>query len=255
MRKINICIPASGLGSRFLNAGYQDPKPFIKINNKFMIEYVIDNMKIPNRELNFILYFRKEHYEKYGEELQKKLFFITSKNNLITFNFVEIDKVTEGSACTVLKARNLINNQDELIITNSDQYLDWNKEDFINMIDVYNPDGSIITFDGKDDPKWSFSKVNDGYITQVREKEVISQFCNTGVFYFKYGKSFVESSENMILNDERINNEFYVSPVYNYLINKLGHKIMNYYINSFCFHGLGTPEDLEKFIKNLLKIY
>ncbi len=244
MKKINIIIPMAGEGSRFKNAGFIIPKPFIPVLNKPMIQWVIDNLCIPYRKINYIFICKKQHCEEYNfKEKIKNLF----KNTLNTYEIIMIDKTTEGAACTVLKARHLINNDDEILIANSDQYINWNSEHFINTIDRTKCDGAIITFNSSN-PKWSFVKIDEsGWITQVKEKEVISDCATVGIYYFKHGKDFVFSADEMINKDIRFNNEFYVCPVYNELIYPKGYKILNYPIPTQCMWGLGIPEDLKKF--------
>jgi dTDP-glucose pyrophosphorylase len=244
MDRINICIPMAGEGSRFKNAGYIDPKPFIPIFDKPMIQWVIKNLSVTNRESNFIFICRNQHELEYDFSKKIKNIF---KNIEATYDIITIDKLTEGAACTVLKARNLIDNNEELLIANSDQYMDWNSNDFIKIITNTESDGAILTFHCSN-PKWSYAKVDEnGWIIQVKEKEVISNYATVGIYYFKHGKDFVCGADEMIQKDIRFNNEFYVCPVYNELIYPMGYKVLNYPIPTQCMNGLGTPEDLEKF--------
>jgi len=235
---INIVIPMAGAGSRFVNAGYNKPKPFIDVLGQTMISRVLDNINIKNAR--YILVARKEHMETEPEII---------KNILNSYNaeFITIDKLTEGAACTVLHAHKLINSDDPLFIANSDQIVDISLQDYVNDALDRNLDGSILTF--KDNhPKWSYAKVNDqNFVTEVREKEVISEFATVGIYFFSKGSTFVNSSLDMIVRNDRVNNEFYVCPVYNYSI-KSGAKIGVYNIDSAQMHGTGTPEDLNAYI-------
>ena len=97
---INIVIPMAGAGSRFANAGFKDPKPLIKINDIPMIKIVIDNLK-PKQDHKFIFICQKDHIKKYG--LYEFL-----KTCAPSCEIIEIDGLTEGAACTVLKARDLM---------------------------------------------------------------------------------------------------------------------------------------------------
>ena len=85
-------------------------------------------------------------------------------------------------------------------------------------------------------------------ITEIREKEVISENATVGIYYFNKGCDFVENAIDMIVRNERVNNEFYVAPVYNYAI-KQGKKFGIYTIDKTQMHGTGTPEDLDKYIE------
>lgn len=236
---INIVIPMAGAGSRFAKAGYKKPKPFIDVLGKPMICHVLDNLDMPYAK--FILLARKEHYDNEPETIQ------WIKNNY-NVEFVLIDKLTEGAACTVLHAHRLINNDVPLLIANSDQIVDMNITDYINDSNARNLDGSVLCFQD-DDTKWSYAKIDDnGYIVEIKEKVVISEHATVGIYYFAKGKIFVENAIDMFVRNERVNNEFYVAPVYNYAIDK-GDRFGIYNIDMNQMHGIGTPADLDKYIE------
>jgi dTDP-glucose pyrophosphorylase len=239
---VNIVIPMAGLGSRFALAGYEKPKPFIDVNGKPMISRVIDNLYYPGAK--YILIGRKEHLEQEKELAEA----IKANYNA---EFIEIEKLTEGTACTVLFARELINNDYPLLIANSDQLVDVSIEDYINDCLDKGMDGSILTFkDAELNPKWSFAKTDSkGIVTEVQEKKAISEFATVGIYFFSKGSDFVNHAIDMIINNDRVNNEFYTCPVYNYSI-KDGKKIIIYNILQEEMHGLGTPEDLEAYLTN-----
>ena len=108
-------------------------------------------------------------------------------------------------------------------------------------------DGGILTFTATH-PKWSFAKVNEeGYVTEVAEKNPISNIATVGVYFWKKGSDFVNYAEQMIKKDIRTNNEFYVCPVYNQAIQD-GKKIKTFPVERMW--GLGTPEDLTYFLES-----
>ncbi|HEF7301700.1 TPA: glycosyltransferase family 2 protein [Campylobacter jejuni] len=235
---MNIVIPMAGLGSRFVKAGFDKLKPFIDVLGKPMITRVLENLKY--KDAKYILIARKEHL------IQEKKLVDEIKNNF-NAEFIGIDKLTEGTACTVLYARKYINNDTPLMIANSDQIVDINIADFIDDGLNRSLDGSILTFiDKEKNPKWSFAKLNNDLVMEVREKEAISEFATVGIYFFSKGKIFVESAIDMIIENDKVNNEFYTCPVYNYAI-KSGAKIGIYNIDFSKMHGIGTPEDLEIF--------
>jgi len=235
---INIIIPMAGSGSRFKEAGYDKPKPFIDILGKPMITRVIENLDVKNAK--YILIARKEHIES-EKELVKE---IEQKYNA---TFITVNKLTEGAACTILYAHKLINSDTPLLLANSDQIVDISIQDYINGAIDRNLNGSILTF--KDNhPKWSYAKINSkGIVTEVKEKVPISDNATVGIYYFVRGSIFVEAAIDMIINNDRVNNEFYTCPVYNYAI-KNGAKVGIYNIPNTSMHGTGTPEDLQKYI-------
>lgn len=242
---INIVIPMAGQGSRFAKAGYENPKPFIDVNGKPMIVRVLENLAYP--DARYILIARKEHMDKEKELVAE----IEKEFNAI---FIPIDKLTEGTACTVLYARKYINNNEPLLIANSDQIVDMDIADFINDCSTRKLDGSILTFvDKYSDPKWSFAKLDaDNLVTEVKEKVVISEYATVGIYFYTKGKDFVDASIDMIIENDRVNNEFYTCPTYNYAI-KHGSKIGIYNIEFEQMHGIGTPEDLKKYLQGIIK--
>lgn len=241
---LNIVIPMAGRGSRFEQAGFTFPKPLIEVHNKPMIEVVVDNINISGRYIFIVL---KEQYEKYA--LKYLLPLITKPNPC---DIVVIDKVTEGAACTILLAKELINNDDELVIANSDQWVNWDSKHFINYMHEKNADGGILTFYNCH-PQWSFAKVDEltNLVTEVAEKIPISSNATVGIYFYKKGCYFVEGASQMISKNIRTNNEFYVCPVFNELIGG-GKKIYSYPVVEML--GLGTPENLKDFLKQKINI-
>ena len=236
---INIVIPMAGAGSRFVQAGYKKPKPFIDVSGKTMIERVLDNLAYPDAK--YILIARKEHVEQ-EKELTAA---ICQRYNA---QFVLIDKLTEGTACTVLFAKDMIDNDNPLVIANSDQIVDMNIEDFVNDCFHRELDGSILTFtDLYKNPKWSFARINEKFLVEeVQEKVPISDIATVGIYLYGHGRDFVNSAVQMIIENDRVNKEFYTCPTYNYAIRQ-GKRIGIYNIQFEQMHGLGTPEDLATY--------
>jgi len=236
-KKMNILIPMAGAGSRFVIAGYTFPKPLIEIRGKPMIQVVVENLGI---EATYTYVVRKEHLEKYN--LKSMLNVITPNCNVISVN-----ELTEGAACTTLLAKEYINKDEPLLIANSDQFIEWNPIEFIYKMSASGCDGGILTFKNTH-PKWSYVILNEfGDVTELAEKKVISNNATVGIYYYNSGKEYVKYAEQMIQKNLKINNEFYVAPVYNeYLLDNK--KIKTYDINKMW--GIGTPEDLNYFLEN-----
>jgi HAD superfamily hydrolase (TIGR01509 family) len=233
--KMNVLIPMAGAGSRFEKAGYTFPKPLIDVNGKPMIQLVTENLNIEARHIYIV---QKSHYEKYN--LQQLL-------NLISPDcvIVQVDGVTEGAACTTLLAKQFINNDEPLVISNSDQVFEWDSNEFMYSMVADEVDGGILTFEATH-PKWSFAKLGeDGFVTEVAEKNPISNIATAGVYYFRKGSDYVKYAEQMIERDIRTNNEFYVCPVYNQACED-EQKIKVFHIDRMW--GLGTPEDLNHYL-------
>ena len=235
--KLNVLIPMAGAGSRFEAAGYTFPKPLIDVNNKPMIQVVVDNLNI---DANYIYVVQKSHREKYN---------LDTLLNLITpgCKIVETDGLTEGAACTALLAKEYINTDAPLFFANSDQFVEWDSNEFMYKMNETNADGGIVTFKAIH-PKWSFAKIDElGLVTEVAEKNPISDNATVGYYFWKHGSDFVSYAEQMIVKDIRVNNEFYVCPVFNQAIED-GKEIRTFNIDKMW--GLGTPEDLRYFIEN-----
>ena len=234
-KEINILIPMAGEGSRFQKAGFKDPKPFIKINNKPMIQVVHDNIGIDGK---YIYVAKSEHVEKYNLEGCLKEF---CKN----FVIVEQQGRLEGATKSVLLAKDLIDNDSPLIIANSDQYIDWDPkviEEFITS----GVDGAILTFKSTES-KWSYAEVQNEVVQEVFEKIVVGDNATVGIYFWKKGSDFVKYAEKMIEKNIRTNNEFYVCPVYNQAIQD-GKIISISEVKKM--QGLGTPEDLESYLES-----
>ena len=235
--KLNVLIPMAGAGSRFTQAGYTFPKPLIDVQGKPMIQVVAENLNI---KANFIYIVQKEHREKYN--LDTLLNLVTPKCKV-----VEVDELTEGAACTALLAKKYIDNDSPLFFANSDQFVEWDSNEFFYKMNETEADGGIVTFKSTH-PKWSFAKINDqGFVTEVAEKNPISNMATVGFYYWKHGSDFVKYAEQMINNDIRVNGEFYVCPVYNEAIQE-GKEIRTFDIPKMW--GLGTPEDLKHYLEN-----
>ena len=235
--KMNVLIPMAGAGSRFEQAGYTFPKPLIDVNGKPMIQRVVDNLNIDARHI-FIV--QKSHYEKYA--LKHML-------NLIAPNceIVQVEGMTEGAACTTLLAKEFIDNDEPLVLANSDQYVEWDSNQFMYSAMADDIDGSILTFEATH-PKWSYARLNDdGFVVEVAEKKPISKHATVGVYFWRRGSDYVRSAESMINKNIRVNNEFYVCPVYNEALLD-GARVKTFHIDKMW--GLGTPEDLDVFLKH-----
>lgn len=235
---LNIVVPMAGRGSRFAEAGYERPKPLIEIYGHSMIEYVVRNLE-PNQEHRFLFICQQEHIEKFG--IDKVLASLCNDAVIIP-----IEYITEGAACTVLLADSYINNEDPLMIANSDQYVDAPIDSYLCGINGF--DGLIMTMPASH-PKWSYIKYDEQRIvTLVREKEVISNEATVGIYNYAHGSDFVRYAKQMIKKNIRVNGEFYVAPVYNEMI-EAGKRITFYDVGEKMY-GLGTPEDLEQFISS-----
>ena len=241
METLQIVIPMAGRGSRFADAGYTTPKPLIPVGGRPMIAWVIENIT-PSRPHAFIFICLAEHLEKYPE--------VPAELRLLCpgCNIVPVNAVTEGAACTVLLARQFIDSAAPLMIANSDQIVDLDVDEYLDAGDREEASGLIMAF-WSDHPKWSYCRLrDDGTVSEVVEKQVVSNEATVGIYNFRHGRDFVRAADTMIAQNLRVNNEFYVAPCYNQLIAE-GAKVITVRTGRerSGMYGLGIPEDLEFF--------
>lgn len=224
---MQILIPMAGRGQRFNR--YPSPKPLIDVHGKPMILKVLENIGLSG---NYIFLVLKDHLDLLKPILPGKI--------------ITVDTVTEGAACTCLLAKDLINNDMPLLIANCDQIMEWDSDRFMCYASG-DMDGCILTYTSNS-PKNSFAKVNRwGIVTRVAEKQVISDIATCGVYYWSRGSYMVDSCEKMIAKNIRCNNEFYLCPSYNEMIED-GLIVKVWHVDKHW--PIGTPEDLEFYLEN-----
>tara|TARA_Y100001963_G_scaffold144620_1_gene216971 strand:- start:79 stop:816 length:738 start_codon:yes stop_codon:yes gene_type:complete len=242
---MNVVIPMAGEGRRFADAGFLDPKPLIEIASKPMIQRVIESLQI---QANYIFIVRR--CPKLNK-LKEILFNLKNKiPEVQKVDFVEIDNLTEGPACTALLATSHINHHEELIVANCDQIMWWNGKEFQKYCSNSTYDGVLVTYYANT-AKNSYAKIDKkGFVIEVKEKEIISNISLNGIHFWKKGKYFIDSATKMIKNKEKsINGEFYVGPAFNNMIQD-GLKVGIYHIPNYQHHAVGTPDDLREYIRN-----
>lgn len=222
----------AGNGSRFIDAGYTLPKPLIKVFERPMIEQVVNSLNI---DADYIFIVQESHRVKY--QLDDVLDEIAPGCKVIG-----IDGVTDGAARTTLYAKSIIDNDTPLIIANSDQVIVWDSFAFKSLLEA---SYDVIALFHATETKWSFSKIRDERIIEVAEKKPISNAANVGIYGWAKGSDYVKYAEQMIDKNIKTNNEFYVAPVYNEAIAS-GNIVLPFFVDEM--HGLGTPEDLERFL-------
>ncbi len=235
-----LVVPMAGEGARFTVAGYARPKPFIDVDGKTMIQRVLENLHYEN--FDTVLIARASHLAADPALVEG----LTTDTHRI--RFVTTDRLTEGAACTVLLARREIDREAPLLIANCDQIVEFDCREFINDCHRRKLDGSILVFkEPGRSPKWSYARTDSaGLVTEVREKVAISNLATVGLYYFAKGRYFIDAALDMIARNDRVNNEFYTCPVYNYLIAQ-GQKVGVFEVPSSAMHGLGVPADLEQY--------
>jgi len=235
---LNILFPIAGEGRRFQKGDQRKIiKPLIDILGKPMIVRAIETLGLKGR-LIFVVQ---------GNEIGQSIIEAISQY-YGDFSVFYVDGLTDGPAVSALAAESAIDNDEELVITNCDQIMAWDSHAFTVFLKNIDYDGIIVTY-FCDADKNSYAKVGkDGLVTEVREKEVISDISLNGIHCWKKGSDFIDSARAMVSkNDRAINGEFYIGPTYNYLING-GKRVGIYHIPNSQHHAVGIPEDLEKYL-------
>ena len=238
---MNIVIPMAGLGSRFIKAGINTPKPLILVQGKTLLEHSIDSFR-PSTSHRFIFVVRKFD----NEDDQRIRSIITERCGSNAY-IITLDKVTGGAAETVLAAKDVINFDEELVVYNCDQIIDWQADDFVEWLNNKRIDGAVVCYNSTD-PKNSFAEVDfTGRVKTIREKVAISSHALIGFHYWKTGKDFVKSAEQLLQKFRKTGSpECYVSETYNYLVENK--RILAYHISNHQYIPLGTPEDVARYI-------
>ena len=229
----------AGRGVRFVKAGYKTlPKPLIELNGHPMIWHAVKTLDAPG---NYIFVVLKEHLANFPQ-LEPLLLSLAENVKIITTEYT-----TEGPASSCLLAKNLINNNSPLLIANCDQIMQWNFKEFLKFCHDGGADGVIVTYTSSH-KKNSFIKTdNNNNVVEVKEKIPISNIATIGIYWWRKGRFFVDSSLSMIKQNERYNNEFYVGPAYNQILKNS--RLVSYYHVAEPFL-IGTPEDLEKYLRS-----
>jgi len=242
---ITLIIPMSGVGKRFLDAGYDQPKPLIEVDGKPMIEHVLE--LFPNI---------------------KDVIFICNQNHLKTTNISKVllgicpfakilevpDNLKKGPVFATSKIFNYIDDNKEIIFSYCDYGTVWDYEEFLNQKEKY--DGLIPCYTGfhphmLGSDNYAYCKMDGEYVSQVKEKEPftsdkMNEFASNGTYYFKSGKIVKKYFQKLIDKNININGEFYISLVYNLMI-KDGLKVGVFEIEKML--QWGTPYDLEVYKK------
>jgi len=238
--RLRIVIPMAGLGSRFEKEGFSIQKPFLPtIEGNQLWTAVVENLMPKEEPLRSAT---EVHIVVRADQVAN----FTAPPH-VTMHTVE--KLTEGPACTVLSVESIINDDVPLMIGNSDQFLEWDSDAFYAAAFHPDFDGAISTFihPRPDDLKWSYASTDPstGAVSRVAEKVYVGPYATTGLYAWKKGSDFVNHAKAMIAANIRVNNEFYVCPVYNTAMDSgLKYRI----INCDRFWGVGIPDDYNAWL-------
>jgi NDP-sugar pyrophosphorylase family protein len=241
---MKVIIPMAGTGNRFVEKGYDQPKPLIKVNNKRIIEYILELFS----EQDEIIFICNDIHLK-NTQMRDVLSTLRPDSKIVS-----IPQHKKGPVFTVKPHFDLINDDEEILICYCDNPFIWNRNDFTNHVKNNNYDGCIITHSGVhphtlNSTKMAFLKVENDILIEIKEKECytdnpLNEHASTGAYYFKRGDQMKKYFDQLIEKDINYNGEYYVTLVYNLLVND-GLKV-GFYDTEFVT-VFGTPEEVESF--------
>lgn len=231
---MNLIIPMAGNGSRFREAGYSTPKPFLPLGSRAMISQVIQN--VAEKDWSVFPIMLPEHFPLFQYELESGL------RDVANICPVCIHGQQTGALTTVLAFRQYFENDEPLVIANSDQWIEFMSiGDKRVWFDRANSgENTIMTFKSGES-RWSYAQLDEtGHVVRVAEKKVISPWATTGVYSFRSGRDFCKYADQLVENNDRTNGEFYLAPVYNYIAKEQPVRTLEVQM-----YGLGIPQDYE----------
>ena len=238
---MNIIITMAGLGSRFRKAGYNCPKYMIEAKGKTLFEWSMDSLIGYNEHVSkYICVVRKE--DQTEEFIKEKM----KRYGIDDVEVIGIDYLTDGQATTCMLAIPYCNEKEPIMVYNIDTYVEPGEMKYEDISGA----GHIPCFHAEGD-HWSFAKLDEnGKVTEVREKVRISDNCTLGAYYFSSAELYKELYEEYYKDNSKLEkNEKYIAPLYNFMIEK-GMSVTISIVDEKKVHVLGTPEELDIFLKN-----
>lgn len=232
---MNIVFPMVGRGERFAREGFREPKPMIPVCGKPIVQHSLESFTV---DAQYIFIVRQEHLTLGLGDLLQRL--------RPGAQILPIAHDTEGSACTVLLAKEWINSDRPLLIADCDSVLTWPDRWVFEWFMKRGATGGV-TLRLTNNPACSYAAIDtQGWVRETREKDPFTNFSTTGPYWWRHGRDFIACAEKMIAENRRTTGEFYVCPMYNAHI-ATGGQVLSYFLPEFW--SLGTPQDVAHFIR------
>jgi NDP-sugar pyrophosphorylase family protein len=236
---MKVVIPMAGAGSRFAKQGNQTPKPLITVQGKTLIEHAVRSFDV---DAQFVFVTRRYADTAHNNTLSNILSKLRPEHKEI-----QLSQISQGASDSVLAAESLINNSEPLVVYNCDQIFNWDPQEFLTWVKQHDCDGAIVLHKSSD-PKNSFAQIVDDKVTQVVEKQPVSEHALVGFHYWRRGSDFVRSAHKLREQFRTSGRpECYVSETYNFLIEQGAH-IAPYHVAPHVYVPLGTPEDVATYV-------
>lgn len=239
MSKLDIVITMAGLGARFRRVGYDVPKYMIEVRGKTLFDWSISSLEGYRDNVESYIFVAIKDVK---IDVEKFIVDRCSDMKITNYKTLIIDKLTDGQATTAYLARKYWDPKNSLLVYNIDTYVEPGEMNYKEL----KGDGFIPCFKAKGD-HWSFVRLENGKVVEIREKRRISDNCTVGAYYFRTCKLYEKLYTQYYSGNKRlINGEKYIAPLYDYLV-KIGGKVYISNISSNKVHVLGTPEELRVF--------
>lgn len=235
---LNILVPMAAPPEPFADSTF--PKPLYEIAGTPMIQYVVSYLKKISGPKRFIFIVNQSDVTRF--HIDNILKHLVGGEVVI----LKHSRPTKGAACTCLLAIDFIQNEDPLLISNSDQFIDYDLNEMLSALRQQGADGGVLTFPSVH-PKWSYVCVDEkGNVVEAAEKNPISKNAIAGLYYFRRGAFFVEAAKKSIFRGASVNDLFYVAPVLNEMILE-NRNIRRHEISKEKHHSFYSIEKIEAF--------
>ena len=241
---MKVLIPMAGTGNRFVQKGYKEPKPLIKVNDKMIIEYILD-MFDDEDEIYFIC--NKTHLKQ--TNIRDVLLDLQPNGTVL-----EIEDHKKGPIYTVMPFIDVVEDDEDVMVCYCDNPFLWNKNSFLHHVKSKKLDGCILTHTGLhphtlNSTKMAYLKIEDDLMLEIKEKQCYTnnpmlEHASTGAYYFSRGDVMKRCFKETIDRNINYNGEYYVTLCYNILVEK--NYRVGFYDTEFVT-VFGTPEEVESF--------
>lgn len=237
MRTLHIIMPMAGEGSRFAREGYSQPKPLIEVNNTPLFLKAINSISDLKVPLKYSFIVRKEHIDKFQIDQQ-------IRKHIPKALIYSVEQTTRGAVETSLIAKKGIEESEGILIMDCD--LEFHSSNYNQVIKEIlsgnNTEGGALVSFQSNNSRYSYARTENNRVVQTAEKEVISSNALIGAYFFASGSTFLQAANQLLLDNNHMKAEFYVSLLYNYLIRN---DEPVYLSNCEQYLSYGTPEELN----------
>lgn len=241
---MNIIVPIASSIFKEEGDNFQYPLPLIEVLGKTLIEYSLEGPIKILGENRFIFIVKEEDCNQYHFDRTLKLLIPNSK-------VVILKNQTQGAVCSILMSIDHLKLDEEVMILNYDQLLDFDFNLILSHFRQKDADGGLVTFKSVH-PRWSYARIVDEKVMQTAEKNPISNFAIAGIYYFKIASDMITAAFSVIRLDENFNSKYYTSSIFNQLI-LAGKEIAHFNIPNDRYYSFYSPQKIKEF-EDFLKL-